>query len=331
MGTAVALEAMKMMRETDYETLVMEKGAYLLEGLQDLKRRYPIVGDVDGLGMALRMEICEAHDSFTPSKAIVDRMVDEGLKGDIEVGRQEIWPGARYRRLPQKRGDAGAKPPHQQVGNGPEPAAARSRPQPREQGVGARISALLAAAGQGPWNLQHGFGLHAARRTFRARRQGEIDLPQQNNRVLQADDAGPVARAAAEKDRREGVAKQTTRHTKSLVDMNNKNDKDEFPDRSQLFEGGRVGVLLIHGLGGTPTELRFIAQGLARAGRTVLCCQLAGHCSTPEELRRSAWREWYASVAQAHDRLREHCDIVLAGGLSMGAILALAPGAAAPR
>jgi len=86
MGTAVALEAMKMMRETDYEKLVMEKGAYLLEGLQDLKRRYPIVGDVDGLGMALRMEICEAHDSFTPSKAIVDRMVDEGLKGDIEVG-----------------------------------------------------------------------------------------------------------------------------------------------------------------------------------------------------------------------------------------------------
>ena len=85
MGTAVALEAMKMMRETDYETLVLDKGAYLLDGLKDLKRRYAIVGDVDGLGMALRLEICEAHDSFTPSKAIVDRMVDEGLKGDIEV------------------------------------------------------------------------------------------------------------------------------------------------------------------------------------------------------------------------------------------------------
>jgi 4-aminobutyrate aminotransferase / (S)-3-amino-2-methylpropionate transaminase / 5-aminovalerate transaminase len=85
MGTAVALEAMKMMGETDYETMVMEKGAYLLTGLQDLKRRYKIVGDVDGLGLALRMEICEPQDSFTPSKAIVDRMVDEGLKGDLEV------------------------------------------------------------------------------------------------------------------------------------------------------------------------------------------------------------------------------------------------------
>ena len=63
----------------------MEKGAYLLKGLEELKRRYKAVGDVDGLGLALRMEICEPHDSFTPSKAIVDRMVDEAFKGDIEV------------------------------------------------------------------------------------------------------------------------------------------------------------------------------------------------------------------------------------------------------
>ena len=69
MGTGVALEAMRMMAETDYEAMVMEKGAYLLDGLQDLQRRHKIVGDVDGLGMALRMEICEPHDSFTPSKA----------------------------------------------------------------------------------------------------------------------------------------------------------------------------------------------------------------------------------------------------------------------
>jgi 4-aminobutyrate aminotransferase-like enzyme len=86
MGTAVALEAMKMMAESDYESMVMEKGRYLLEGLKELKRRHKVVGDVDGLGLALRMEICEAHDSFTPSKAIVDRMVDEALKGDLEAG-----------------------------------------------------------------------------------------------------------------------------------------------------------------------------------------------------------------------------------------------------
>jgi carboxylesterase len=97
----------------------------------------------------------------------------------------------------------------------------------------------------------------------------------------------------------------------------------ETPDRSLFVKNGRVGILLIHGLGGTPVELRFIARGLARAGHTVNCCQLAGHCGTPEELRRSTWREWYASVEEAHDRLSQHCDTILAGGLSMGGILAI--------
>ncbi|HWJ99386.1 MAG TPA: aminotransferase class III-fold pyridoxal phosphate-dependent enzyme [Xanthobacteraceae bacterium] len=84
LGTAVALEAMKMMEDNNYAKSVPEKGAYFLKGLEDLKRRHKIVGDIDGLGLALRAEICEPHDSFTPSKALVDKMVDEGLKGDLE-------------------------------------------------------------------------------------------------------------------------------------------------------------------------------------------------------------------------------------------------------
>lgn len=83
-GTAVALEAMKMMQETDYEEMTALKGAYFLNGLCELKKNHKIVGDVDGLGMALRIEICEPHDSFTPSKAIVDRMVDIALAAGLE-------------------------------------------------------------------------------------------------------------------------------------------------------------------------------------------------------------------------------------------------------
>lgn len=94
-------------------------------------------------------------------------------------------------------------------------------------------------------------------------------------------------------------------------------------DRSTFHKGGRTGFLLIHGLGGTPVELRFVAQGLARAGYTVYCCQLAGHCGTPDELRHSTRQQWCDSVEAAHDRLRQSCDTIIAGGLSMGAILAL--------
>jgi carboxylesterase len=98
--------------------------------------------------------------------------------------------------------------------------------------------------------------------------------------------------------------------------------EDSMPDGGEFIRGGRLGVLLIHGLGGTPTGLRFVAQTIARAGHTVYSCLLAGHCATPEELRCSTWKEWYASVEEAHDRLKEHCDIIIAGGLSMGGVLA---------
>lgn len=84
LGTAVALETMRMLQEMDYEKQVNELGAYFLAGLRELKSRYAIIGDVDGLGLALRVEIC-ASDGFTPDKAMMDRIVDEAIKGDLLV------------------------------------------------------------------------------------------------------------------------------------------------------------------------------------------------------------------------------------------------------
>jgi carboxylesterase len=94
-------------------------------------------------------------------------------------------------------------------------------------------------------------------------------------------------------------------------------------DHSETLHGGPVGFLLIHGLGGTPVEMRFVAIGLARAGYTVSCPQLAGHCGSFDDLRATSWQDWYASVEKAHDELRKTCRKVIVGGLSMGAILAL--------
>src|SRR6185369_14337209 len=55
LGTAVGLETLRLLDETDYQTLSFAKGAYFLEGLRDLQRRHPCIGDVDGMGLALRM------------------------------------------------------------------------------------------------------------------------------------------------------------------------------------------------------------------------------------------------------------------------------------
>jgi carboxylesterase len=102
-------------------------------------------------------------------------------------------------------------------------------------------------------------------------------------------------------------------------------------DLSIRLAGGRLGFLLIHGLGGTPMELRYVAQGLARAGHTVHVPQLAGHCGTVDELRATRWADWYASVEREHDGLKARCEAVVVGGLSVGSVLALHLAAARPE
>lgn len=90
-----------------------------------------------------------------------------------------------------------------------------------------------------------------------------------------------------------------------------------------FFEGGRSGVLLIHGLTGTPMEMRLLGKGLNRAGFTVHGMQLAGHCGSVEDLLATGWRDWYTSVEEAADAMRDKVDHLFVGGLSMGALLAL--------
>ncbi|KRE14621.1 hypothetical protein ASE66_14800 [Bosea sp. Root483D1] len=94
-------------------------------------------------------------------------------------------------------------------------------------------------------------------------------------------------------------------------------------DFNVRLAGDRTGFLLIHGLGGTPTELRFVARALHRAGHTVHCPQLAGHCAGEAEILATGWRDWTGSVFEELERMRGICDTVIVGGLSMGAVLAL--------
>lgn len=87
--------------------------------------------------------------------------------------------------------------------------------------------------------------------------------------------------------------------------------------------GGKTGVLLIHGLCGTPAEMRFVAMGLARAGYTVHCPTLAGHGGTRADIVATTWQDWYRSAALALEELRQECETVIVGGLCLGSIIAL--------
>ena len=85
LGTAVGLETMKLIEESDFAALVSKKGQYFISRLKKLQKKYPQIGDVNGLGLALRMEICH-KDGYTPNKELTDAIVEIGLGGKLESG-----------------------------------------------------------------------------------------------------------------------------------------------------------------------------------------------------------------------------------------------------
>ena len=84
LGTATGLEVMKLCEEMDYEKVVTAKGKSFLAGLKKLMKKYPkVIGDVSGMGMALRMEIVKP-DGYKPDREFADHMFFEGMQGNLE-------------------------------------------------------------------------------------------------------------------------------------------------------------------------------------------------------------------------------------------------------
>ena len=82
-------------------------------------------------------------------------------------------------------------------------------------------------------------------------------------------------------------------------------------------------MLLVHSLGGSPIELKFVAHTLAQLGYTVYCPLLPGLAGGTDVSGLSTWQDWYAALEQAHDELTQQCDAVIVGGISAGSMLAL--------
>ena len=98
---------------------------------------------------------------------------------------------------------------------------------------------------------------------------------------------------------------------------------NHISDVTFYYPGGPAAVVLIHGLTGTPTEMRQIGKLIAKAGYSVYGVQLAGHCGTEDDLLGTTWHDWYASVEAAWNKIAAKHETVFVGGLSMGAVLAI--------
>ncbi|MGD0336160.1 MAG: aspartate aminotransferase family protein [Candidatus Omnitrophota bacterium] len=85
LGTAVGLEVMNLISESNFSTEVPRKGRYFISRLKKLQKKYPQIGDIDGLGMAIRVEMCE-KDGYTPNKRLTDDIAEIGLSGKLNTG-----------------------------------------------------------------------------------------------------------------------------------------------------------------------------------------------------------------------------------------------------
>ncbi len=90
-----------------------------------------------------------------------------------------------------------------------------------------------------------------------------------------------------------------------------------------FFSGNEIGCLLIHGFTGTPNEMRELGEYLANQGFTVKGIRLAGHGTSPLDMEKTTWEDWFESVLEGYCQLRGITRKIFPIGLSLGAALAL--------
>jgi len=85
----------------------------------------------------------------------------------------------------------------------------------------------------------------------------------------------------------------------------------------------RRGVLLTHGLTGSPYVMRHLAAFFQQNGFRVMAVLLPGHGTQPGDLLEVTWQEWAKAVAFGADKLAEEVDEVYLAGYSIGGTLSV--------
>jgi carboxylesterase len=97
-----------------------------------------------------------------------------------------------------------------------------------------------------------------------------------------------------------------------------------------VFEGGEVGVLVLHGFTGNPGSMRVLAERLAAQGFTVDLPLLPGHGTVVDDMLSVGWDDWSAHAEARYRELARRCGRVAVVGMSMGGALTAWLGANKP-
>jgi len=97
------------------------------------------------------------------------------------------------------------------------------------------------------------------------------------------------------------------------------------PEKTKAFQfdRGPVGCLLIHGFTGSGYIFRELGEYLAARDLTVLCKPLPGHGTSPQEMIKTNWHDWYHACVEDLSEISAKCEKVFLCGQSMGGTLSL--------
>ena len=94
-------------------------------------------------------------------------------------------------------------------------------------------------------------------------------------------------------------------------------------DAPVLHRGEKnVGCIVLHGVSGTPANMRAVSDELIARGYSVDAPMLAGHGETVEKLSRTTAEDFVDTALAAYERLRgAGCEKIICIGLSLGGLI----------
>ncbi|MDM5337457.1 alpha/beta fold hydrolase [Fictibacillus enclensis] len=96
------------------------------------------------------------------------------------------------------------------------------------------------------------------------------------------------------------------------------------PAKPFFFEGGKRAVLLLHGYTGNTVDVRELGRYLNDKGYTCLGPLYEGHGDTPERLVTTTAGQWWKSVEEGYQSLKEKgYEEIAVIGLSLGGVFAI--------
>ncbi len=112
---------------------------------------------------------------------------------------------------------------------------------------------------------------------------------------------------------------------KSISGENNCRGKNNIRQVfSELHHDGKPpAVLLIHGFGGSPVDLKPLTDALEKSDYAFHSILLPGHGTTPKDLKDITAHEWLEKSFSAYESLKQEYNEVAVVGFSMGGAIAL--------